>query len=150
MHEWWLHYLLVESERDNNLKYNAQCGKLKNSLSTEFFRQINYLVILIILLLVKTSFSQIFFSKKCESTVWKNEKFSLTEKKISSNQLFSDFFSKTIAFTKFLRKKCEREFLQFPHCECVRVNFRNFQTACVLCIHSVELTKFLYHLRIIS
>ena len=37
-------------------------------------------------------------------------------KKISSNQLFSNFFSKTIAFTKFLRKKCEREFLQFPHC----------------------------------
>ena len=34
----------------------------------------------------------------------------------SSNQLFSNFFSKTIAFTKFLRKKCEREFLQFPHC----------------------------------
>ena len=38
-------------------------------------------------------------------------------RKISSNQLFSKFFSKTIAFTKFLRKKCEREFLQFPHCE---------------------------------
>ena len=36
-------------------------------------------------------------------------------KKISSNHLFSNFFSKTIAFTKFLRKKCEREFLQFPH-----------------------------------
>ena len=48
-------------------------------------------------------------------TVWINEKFSLTEK-ISSNQLFSNFFSKTITFTKFLRKKCEREFLQFPHC----------------------------------
>ena len=37
-------------------------------------------------------------------TVWKNEKFSLTEKN-SSNQLFG----KTIAFTKFLRKNCERE-----------------------------------------
>ena len=36
-----------------------------------------------------------------QSTVWKNEKFSLTKKKISSNQLFSNFFSKTIAFTKF-------------------------------------------------
>ena len=43
-------------------------------------------------------------------TVLKLQKFSLTEKKNSSNQLFSDFFSKTIAFTKFLRKKCEREF----------------------------------------
>ena len=29
-------------------------------------------------------------------------------KKISSNRLFSNFFSKSIAFTKFLRKKCER------------------------------------------
>ena len=30
-------------------------------------------------------------------------------------------FSKTIVFTKFLRKKCEREFLQFPHSTlCVR------------------------------
>ena len=36
-------------------------------------------------------------------------------KKISSNQFFGNFFSKTIAFTKFLQKKCEREFLQFPH-----------------------------------
>ena len=41
---------------------------------------------------------------------------SLSLKKKSSNQLFSDFFSKTIVFTKFLRKMCEREFLQFPHC----------------------------------
>ena len=38
-------------------------------------------------------------------------------KKISSNQLFSNLFSKTNAFTKFLRKNCEREFLEFPHCE---------------------------------
>ena len=40
----------------------------------------------------------------------------LSLKKISSNQLFSNFFNKTIVFTKFLWKKCEREFLQFPHC----------------------------------
>ena len=37
-------------------------------------------------------------------------------KYFSSNQLFSSFFSKTIDLTKFLRKKSEREFLQFPHC----------------------------------
>ena len=43
---------------------------------------------------------------------------SLSLKTISSNQLLSNFFCKTIAFTKFLQKKCEREFLQFPHCEC--------------------------------
>ena len=47
--------------------------------------------------------------------VWKNEKLTLT-KKISSNQLFSTFFSKTITFTKFFCQKC------------VRVNFRNFHT----------------------
>ena len=53
----------------------------------------------------------------------------LSLKKISSNQLFSNFFSKTIAFTKFLRKKCEREFLQFPHCD------HNI-------VHTVENTEF--------
>ena len=43
---------------------------------------------------------------------------SLSLKKNSSNHLFSNFYCKTNAFTKFLQKKCEREFLQFPHhCE---------------------------------
>ena len=41
---------------------------------------------------------------------------SLSLKKNSSNQLISNFFSKTIAFTEFLRKKGEREFLQSPQC----------------------------------
>ena len=50
------------------------------------------------------------------STVWKNEKFSLTEKKFSWNQLFSNFFSKTVTFKKFCPKKREREFPQFSHC----------------------------------
>ena len=36
-------------------------------------------------------------------------------KNISWNQLLSNFFSKTVVFTKFLSKKCEREFPQFPH-----------------------------------
>ena len=70
-------------------------------------------------------------------TVWENEKFSLacSWEKNSSNQLFSNCFHESfvknvsekfsltekkfhqiIAFTKFLRKKCEREFLQFSHC----------------------------------
>ena len=34
----------------------------------------------------------------------------------SWNQLFSNFFSKYVTFTKFFYKKCEREFLVFPHC----------------------------------
>ena len=59
-------------------------------------------------------------------TVWKNEKFSLTEKN-SSNQLFG----KTIAFTKFLRKNCEREFLQLT----MQLHLQ----------HSVEITEFYCH-----
>ena len=51
------------------------------------------------------------FSTLCtlHTTVWKNEIFYLVISLI--------LISKTIAFTKFLRKKCEREFLQFTHCE---------------------------------
>ena len=37
-------------------------------------------------------------------------------KKISSNQLFSIFFGKNVTFTKFLLKKCDSKFPQFPHC----------------------------------
>ena len=59
------------------------------------------------------------FAKKCvrinSQCTCGNCRNSLKLKKISSNQLLSDFFSKFIAFTKFLGKKCEREFLQFPH-----------------------------------
>ena len=47
-----------------------------------------------------------------EGTVWKNEKSSLTEKKFRQTNylLVISLASKTIALTKFLRKKCEREF----------------------------------------
>ena len=44
----------------------------------------------------------------------------------SSNQVFSTFFSKFIAFAKFLLNKCEREFLHFPHCA---HNFHTVHTA---------------------
>ena len=40
----------------------------------------------------------------------------LPPKNISSNQLFSKFFSKNVAFTKFLPKKCESKFPFLPHC----------------------------------
>ena len=42
---------------------------------------------------------------------------SLSTKIISWNELYSNFFRKKIAFTKFLAKKCD-----------LRVNFSNFQT----------------------
>ena len=35
-------------------------------------------------------------------------------------QLFSNFFSIPVDFTKFLSKKCERNFLQFPQCGITR------------------------------
>ena len=35
---------------------------------------------------------------------------------LSSNQLSSNFISKIIVFTKFLSKKCESKFPQFPQC----------------------------------
>ena len=46
-------------------------------------------------------------------TVWKKNS---PQKNISSNQLFSNLFSKTAIFTEFLPKLREREFPKFPHC----------------------------------
>ena len=40
----------------------------------------------------------------------------VSPKNISSNQLFSDFFSKNVTFKKFLAKMCETRLQQFPHC----------------------------------
>ena len=42
------------------------------------------------------------FTVQCEKIV--------TQKKNSSNQLFSIFFHKNVTFTKFLSKKCDSEF----------------------------------------
>ena len=42
----------------------------------------------------------------------------LSPKKISSNQLFSYFISKTVIFTKFLQKKCESKFPKFTPALC--------------------------------
>ena len=40
----------------------------------------------------------------------------VSPKNISSNQLFSNFYSKNVTFTKFLPKMCETKSQQFPHC----------------------------------
>ena len=64
----------------------------------------------------------------------------LSLKKISSNQLFSNFFSKTVTFTKFLPKMHESKFPEFPHCAlqwiCNRFHGKNREietrTICVL------------------
>ena len=51
------------------------------------------------------------------NAMWKNEKFS-RQKNISLNQLFSNLFSKTVTFTKFLPKMRERiSVISTMHCE---------------------------------
>ena len=50
---------------------------------------------------------------------------SLSRNKNSSSQLFSNSFSKSTIFTKFLRKVV-REFLQFPHSENVLSTYINW------------------------
>ena len=57
-------------------------------------------------------FREIIFFMKRES---KFTHFPHLSIEISSNQLFGDFFSKTIAFTKFLQKKCVSKLSTFPH-----------------------------------
>ena len=78
----------------------------------KIFREINSLV--------KTLLSRN-FCQKCvredfcnlHTTVWKNEKFGLTEK-IFRQINSSNFLSKNVAFTKFLPKMCKAKSQQFP------------------------------------
>ena len=67
------------------------------------------------------------------------------QKNISQNQLFSNFSSKTVDFTKFLSKLFEREFLQFPHTLCSSVwknTIKRYQHFfCQINIFTKELTK---------
>ena len=69
------------------------------------------------------SWNGTYLTPYCQSTVWKLQKFTLTEKKISSNQLFSNFLS--------INPLLSRNFCQ----KSVRVNFRNFHVV-ILCSSS--------------
>ena len=55
--------------------------------------------------------------------VWKNEKFTLTARKFRqiNSLVISLVLLKTVAFTKFLSKKCKSEFSLSPHCAIVEV-----------------------------
>ena len=64
--------------------------------------------------LVRENFS-FFHNCVLHITVWKNEKFTLTEEKFREINSCK-FFNKNVAFTKFLSKKCESKFPQFPQC----------------------------------
>ena len=65
-------------------------------------------------------------------TVWKIEKFTVTQKKNSSNQLFSIFFSKYVTFTKFFSKMCDSKFPQFPHCVLIYSHLKKFRDTILL------------------
>ena len=56
-------------------------------------------------------------------------------KNISSNHLFSDFFSKNVVFTRFLQKMRESEFVELPH----------WWEFCDTVVHSVVIHEFLSH-----
>ena len=51
------------------------------------------------------------------NTVWKNKKFWLSPEKTFCEINSRNFFSETVALTRFLSKKCEGKFLPFPHCD---------------------------------
>ena len=90
----------------------------------KFFRRDSILVYFSTLCLVKPLLSRN-FCQKCVRlnrsnfhTVHSVEKREILShwKKISSNQLFSNFFLKNVIFMKFLTKMCETTSQQFPHC----------------------------------
>jgi len=95
---------------------------------TKIFRQINYLADSLVKLLLSRNFCQKWMDEsKFPSfenygymymyTLWKNQKFTLTEFFFSSNQLFSNFFSEYVSFTKFLPKYSESiSTLHSAHC----------------------------------
>ena len=65
---------------------------------------------------------------------------SLSLKFFSWNQLFSNFFSKNVTFTKFLLKKREREFPQFPNCAFTEKKFRQINSL-VICLVKLLLSR---------
>ena len=135
----------------------SQCGNYGNLLSLYFgknFVELTYLQKkLLNMQSVHFSESKFLIFLHCDNV--KRREIISHWTKISSNHLFSNFFSETNAFTKFLRKKCEREFLQFPQfrqinslviylvktlllrnfCQkCVIIDRSNFQFTLVRCI----------------
>ena len=63
-----------------------------------------------------------YFRPQCTETHSVEKRKILSPKNISSNQLFSNLFSKTVTFTKFLLKMREREFRNF-HPERLELDF---------------------------
>ena len=81
-------------------------------LKSKFFRESTF-TINISKAPVLTEFSSFFcqIEMNAHATVWKNEKFTLTQNFFRQiNYLFSNFVSKIVIFTKFLPKKSESKF----------------------------------------
>ena len=104
---------------------NGQREKTKNVLSLTSDNDLSFIAMQIINFVKIDSFRvdfTKFLSNKRESLILTlhcgNNRNLLSPKKISSNQLFSNFFSENVTFTKFLpnRVRCA-----------MRVNVRNFQ-----------------------
>ena len=124
----WNYWITVTLSVMNhtNFPWNGNSEKFKWIISNMFweiksveryvgfgkFSFLQFTTTLISRKIAKVQSSHVLYS----NTVWKNEKFTVTQKN-SSNQLFSVFFSKTVTFTKFLSKKFDSKFPRFPHCE---------------------------------
>ena len=118
---YWRNILSVGVNLRNFHSVHCTLWKLRKfTLTEKIFRQITYLVISLVKLLLSQHFCQKSVRVDFRNfhtvvyTVWKNEKFTLTShrRNISSNQL--ELFSKTLLSRNFGQKS-------------VRVDFRNFQ-----------------------
>ena len=72
--------------------------------------------------------TKISYTLQC-TAVWKNEKLSLTEKEFRQINHLVISLVKLLLSLNFLRKKYEREFLQFPHCssaQCGKISLVTF------------------------
>ena len=65
-------------------------------------------------------------------------------KKFSWNQIFSNLFSKTVAFTKFSSEKCEREFTKFPHCVLWTIHYYLLTKNSFLSLYTFAIISFLF------
>ena len=110
--------LFLTKFSSKHIEVQTHCGNY-GILLPPFFRQIN------VLSYHRRTLLEIDLTKK----IWRGREFHvfphcvhskalniLSPKKISWNRLFSNSFSKTVAFTKFLSRKSEREFPLFSNC----------------------------------
>ena len=95
--------------------------------------------------IVKQLLSRIFFEKVWEriSVQRGKNRNSLSSKKYFVKSIlstsFGTFFSKNVALTKFLSKKCKREIPLFPHCAYPHCWLEKREIQCLSCIWTLHL-----------